>query len=108
MEQKHISSVVMELKPPPAQEAVVQRPSKRMTMAWKKHGSKLNAVAQRLQKIRADDPAAKALVFVQWADLEAKVCNALADHRIPYLNLSGDKRGLGKKDGETLKNFQAD
>lgn len=58
MEQKPVASIVMELKPPPPREAV-QRPSKPTSMAWKRHGFKLNAVAQRLKTIRADDPAGK-------------------------------------------------
>ena len=37
------------------------------------HGSKLLAVARRLQTIRAEDPKAKAIVFVQWQELENKV-----------------------------------
>ena len=37
------------------------------------HGSKLLAVARRLQTIRAEDPKAKAIVFVQWQELETKV-----------------------------------
>ena len=40
------------------------------------HGSKLLAVARRLQKIRAEDPKAKAIVFVQWQELENKAAIA--------------------------------
>ncbi len=39
----------------------------------RRHGSKLLRVAQRLQKIRQEDPKAKAIVFVQWYELEHKV-----------------------------------
>ena len=39
----------------------------------RRHGSKLLRVAQRLQKIRHEDPKAKAIVFVQWYELEHKV-----------------------------------
>ena len=39
----------------------------------RQHGSKLLRVAQRLQKIRQEDPKAKAIVFVQWYELEHKV-----------------------------------
>ena len=42
------------------------------------HGSKLLAVARRLQKIRAEDPKAKAIVFVQWQELENKAFPAVA------------------------------
>ena len=59
----------------------------------------------------AEGPKAKALVFVQWADLEAKVCQALKDHGIPFLCLAGDSRRrlrLGDEDGAVLQRFQED
>jgi len=114
VERAHIKSVVMELKPPePKDEAAAP---KEMSMAWKKNGSKLNAVAARLREIRRQDPTAKALVFVQWADLEAKVCRALKDHGVPYFHLGGDRslrrfrRGdqLDRNDGAIMRNFQED
>lgn len=108
VEQKQVASMVMELRPQPALDPA-RRPSQTMSVAWKRNGSKLNAVAQRLQDIRADDPTAKALVFVQWTDLEAKVCAALSAHRVPYLYLPGDSRArLGNQDGVILKQFQND
>jgi len=107
----HVSSVVMELKPPEPQAVETAGPSISMSPAWKQNGSKLNAVANRLRQIRENDPTAKALVFVQWADLEAKVWRALHDHHIPFLGLSGDSRcrvRLGGEDGAVLKKFQED
>ena len=68
-----VSSMVMELKPPAPKRDEGAARAANMSVAWKRHGSKLNAVAQRLRAIRQQDPTAKALVFVQWADLEVKV-----------------------------------
>ena len=55
-----ISSVVMELKSP---EPLPPTPQAPMTRAWKRHGSKLNAVAAKLKQIREQDPTAKARVL---------------------------------------------
>ena len=81
-----------------------------MSLAWKQNGSKLNAVATRLREIRRLDPKAKALVFVQWADLEEKVWRALHDHGVPFLCLSKDdgRSRLGRNDGSVLQSFQED
>lgn len=57
------------------------------------------------------DPKAKALVFVQWADLEGKMWRALEDHGVPFLCLSGDagsRTRLGNNDGAVLRRFQED
>jgi len=107
LQPSQISSVVMELKKPEPQP--VQRA---MSRAWKRHGSKLNAVAAKLKEIRQSDPTAKALVFVQWADLEAKVCRALQDHGVPFLHLSNlledvrKRKQLALQDGQVLRRFQ--
>merc|ERR1712232_3342 len=84
VEKAHVKSVVMELKPPEPKLEDSTASLKEMSLAWKQNGSKLNAVAARLREIRGQDPKAKALVFVQWTDLEAKVCRALLDHGVPF------------------------
>eukprot|EP00928_Gymnodinium_smaydae_P068913 TRINITY_DN5220_c2_g3_i2.p1 TRINITY_DN5220_c2_g3~~TRINITY_DN5220_c2_g3_i2.p1 ORF type:complete len:1184 (-),score=141.99 TRINITY_DN5220_c2_g3_i2:148-3699(-) len=107
----HVSSVVMELKPPEPKPDRACQASKGMSAAWKQNGSKLNAVAKRLREIRRLDPTAKALVFVQWADLEVKVWRALHDHGVPFLKLAGDKRAKSELcggDAAVLRNFQED
>eukprot|EP00746_Dinoflagellata_sp_MGD_P001530 gnl/MRDRNA2_/MRDRNA2_102897_c0_seq1.p1 gnl/MRDRNA2_/MRDRNA2_102897_c0~~gnl/MRDRNA2_/MRDRNA2_102897_c0_seq1.p1 ORF type:complete len:1184 (+),score=191.76 gnl/MRDRNA2_/MRDRNA2_102897_c0_seq1:98-3649(+) len=107
----HVSSVVMELKPPEPQIDGIPGPSRIISVAWKKNGSKLNAVAKRLRDIRRQDPKAKALVFVQWADLEAKVCCALKDHGVPFMCLSRESNShsrLDSTDGAVLRSFQED
>ncbi|CAE7278238.1 Hltf [Symbiodinium sp. CCMP2456] len=107
LQPSRISSVVMELKKPEPQP--VQRA---MSRAWKRHGSKLNAVAAKLKEIRQSDPSAKALVFVQWVDLEAKACRALQDHGVPFLHLSNlledvrKRKQLALQDGQVLRRFQ--
>ncbi|OLQ03141.1 DNA repair protein RAD5 [Symbiodinium microadriaticum] len=97
-----IASVVMELREP----VPVELPrDPEMSQAWKRHGSKLNAVARRLKEIRRQSPEAKALVFVQWADLEDKVCMALQDHGVSFLRLSSCTK-LQIQDGAILRRFQ--
>eukprot|EP00439_Symbiodinium_sp_Y106_P013106 s1988_g1.t3 len=99
-----IASVVMELREPePVQPQLPRDPD--MSQAWKRHGSKLNAVARRLKEIRRQSPEAKALVFVQWADLEDKVCMALQDHGVSFLRLSTYAK-LQIQDGAILRRFQ--
>jgi len=111
VQKSQISSVVMELKSPESERAEASSPSKNMSQAWKTHGSKLNAVAHKLRVIREEDSNAKALVFVQWADLEGKVCRALKDQGILFSCLVGDSRGslkIGREDGVVLQRFQED
>merc|ERR1712107_444170 len=74
------------------------------TAAWKAHGSKLNAVAVRLRKIREEDTTAKVIVFVQWYDIESRVAAALRDHGIPFLWL--DSENHGQDSGAILHEFQ--
>lgn len=52
-------------------------PAETLPAELRSHGSKLLAVARRLQKIRAEDPKAKAIVFVQWLNLEDKAGSVL-------------------------------
>ena len=47
------------------------------------HGSKLNAVANKLKQIRREDATAKAIVFVQWADLETQVRRDDSGSKLP-------------------------
>jgi len=65
------------------------------------HGSKLTAVAETLLKILREDADSKALVYVQWSDLECRVAAALSAHGISFLQLP--PRGDA---GEVLKRFQ--
>ena len=55
---------------PPTQAKKKTKPAPPLPPAWRAHGTKLNALADLIRRIRADDKAAKAIVFVQWADLE--------------------------------------
>ena len=49
---------------------------------------------------------------MQWADLEVRVCHALADHDVPFLHLSNlldsarQRRQLELQDGQVLRRFQ--
>ena len=68
----------MELPLSPCQVEVAASAAEPLPAELRSHGSKLLAVARRLQKIRAEDPKAKAIVFVQWQELENKAFSAVA------------------------------
>lgn len=96
---KEISAMVMELQAP--QPAPAAPPAAELTPVLRAHGSKLNAVAQRLRAIRREDPAAQVIVFVQWLDLEEKVAKAFAAHGVPFV------RPVGKASlGDDMRHFQ--
>jgi SNF2 family DNA or RNA helicase len=52
-------------------------------------GSKLTKIATTLRDIQKGDPAAKAIVFVQWKELEALVGAALTGLGIEHIRLKG-------------------
>ena len=68
----------MELPLSPCQVEVATSAAEPLPAELRSHGSKLLAVARRLQKIRAEDAKAKAIVFVQWQELENKAFPAVA------------------------------
>jgi len=99
-----MSSLQLELKP--LNEATAEKqPEVPLTPAQRAHGTKLNAVACRLRQIREDDASAKAIVFVQWTDLEAQVEKALQAHGIPTLRYHTRAK---KSPSAVLKEFQED
>lgn len=65
-------------------------------------GSKLAAVGKTLRDIAAKDPSAKAIVFVQWRELEALVGLALHRMGVPHIRL----RGPASHRGRLLSSFQ--
>jgi SNF2 family DNA or RNA helicase len=98
----HISSMVVELlAQPPAPEIPH---NKSLSPKLQAHGSKLNAMAERLTQIHAEDPSAKAIVFMQWATLEAKVVLALSAHGHKFVTLK--RHGSCTNNGRVLKEFQ--
>merc|ERR1712178_524481 len=94
----------MELQPPV--EAEPARPKPKLSPALRAHGSKLNAVAMRLKEIFNDDATAKAIVFVQWRDLEDKVAAALSTHKIKFLRLPRERKASSV--APVLRQFEAD
>ncbi len=98
----HISSMVVELLEPPT----LPPPLVPMLVPTRlqAHGSKLNAIAERLTLIHAEDPSAKAIVFMQWATLEAKVVLALSAHGHNFVTLK--RHGSCTNNGRLLKEFQ--
>lgn len=78
-----LSSVCLELEAGPGQ--AVQQEA--LSPELRSQGSKVLAIARRLQRIRAEDPEAKAIVFVQWQELEQKVAHALTCHGLPAWQL---------------------
>jgi len=69
----------------PAEPAV----SGKLSEAAAKHGSKLATVVAKLQELRAEDPTAKVILFVQFDDLRKKIAGALQDFGVPAVQLKG-------------------
>jgi SNF2 family DNA or RNA helicase len=101
---RQISSMVVELLPQPAP----LLPLAGWLAGWptklQAHGSKLNAIAERLTQIHIEDPSAKVIVFMQWATLEAKVALALSAHGHKFVTLK--RHGSCTNNGRLLKEFQ--
>lgn len=70
---------------------------------WGHHGSKLVAVARTITDVLADDPTAALLVFLQWADLHARIAGAFRDFGIEFAELGGSAHCRGR----TISRFQA-
>lgn len=96
---RHISPMVVELAEP-APEALRSV----ILPKLQAHGSKLNAMAGVLTQIRTEDPSAKAIVFMQWAALEAKVALALSAHGHKFVTLNW--HGSCASNGKVLRQFQ--
>ncbi|CAL1168735.1 unnamed protein product [Cladocopium goreaui] len=94
---KSMSSVLLEVE-------VATSAAEPLPAELRSHGSKLLAVARRLQKIRTEDPKAKAIVFVQWQELENKVARALQGHGLPVLQLPRGKNA-GREMATVMKSF---
>jgi len=56
---------------------------------FSKYGTKLAAVVLKLQELRASDPQAKVILFVQFEDLKRKVASALNEFGVPTMQLQG-------------------
>ena len=78
-----------------ATEATGAAAAEELSPELRQHGSKLLRVAQRLQKIRQEDPKAKAIVFVQWYELEHKVTPSWG-FVMESWSESGERSGFGK------------
>eukprot|EP00931_Biecheleriopsis_adriatica_P103463 TRINITY_DN78293_c0_g1_i1.p1 TRINITY_DN78293_c0_g1~~TRINITY_DN78293_c0_g1_i1.p1 ORF type:complete len:1051 (-),score=236.34 TRINITY_DN78293_c0_g1_i1:44-3169(-) len=101
-----ISSLQLELKVPTKQPSEPQL-CREPTVLQRAHGSKLSAVAEALLRLHREDALAKALVFVQWVDLEWRVADALRAYGVPFLQLprrSG--QNIRILSGEVLQKFQ--
>merc|ERR1712032_1013536 len=56
---------------------------------FSKYGTKLATVVLKLQELRASDPLAKVILFVQFEDLKRKVASALNEFGVPTVQLQG-------------------
>ncbi len=65
--------------------------------------AKLTAIVRVLKTIAARDPAAKALVFSQWAEVLELISGALAHNAIPHL---GDGQHSAKEIGKCVEAFK--
>lgn len=54
---------------------------------WGRFGSKLFHVVRKLREIEQGDPTARAIVFVQWTSLRAKLASAFTEFGVPFLSL---------------------
>eukprot|EP00930_Biecheleria_cincta_P032620 TRINITY_DN22621_c0_g1_i1.p1 TRINITY_DN22621_c0_g1~~TRINITY_DN22621_c0_g1_i1.p1 ORF type:complete len:1349 (+),score=265.47 TRINITY_DN22621_c0_g1_i1:55-4101(+) len=63
-------------------------------MRFDKYGTKLEVLVQKLRQLRAEDTAAKVILFVQFDDLKRKVSSALHEFGIPCATLQG---GVGQR-----------
>ena len=59
------------------------------------HGTKLTMLAEELRKIRQEDATAKAILFVQFGELKAKVASALTEYNIGNVQLCGTSSQRG-------------
>jgi len=104
---REVSQLQVEAEPTVVEDAMDDEdegaPGSRLSAADRAHGSKLSAVARRLKRLRAEDPGARALVFVQWEGLESEVAKALQTHGVPVERLP---RG-SMQSGKVLSAFQA-
>jgi len=98
VEVHQLTSAVMEMQAP---EEVVVSPPEALSPALRAHGSKLNAVAERLRQIRMADEKAQAIVFVQWLSLESQVASALKAHDLPFIRATG-----AATMGDSMRRFQ--
>eukprot|EP00930_Biecheleria_cincta_P048911 TRINITY_DN34167_c0_g1_i1.p1 TRINITY_DN34167_c0_g1~~TRINITY_DN34167_c0_g1_i1.p1 ORF type:complete len:995 (-),score=165.18 TRINITY_DN34167_c0_g1_i1:327-3272(-) len=92
VEVRQLASAVMELQAPQETSTSSASSSQRikdLSPALRAHGSKLNAIAERLRQIRRDDNTARAIVFVQWLELENLVAKALQAHEVPFVRPQG-------------------
>lgn len=56
---------------------------------FRKYGTKLAVLVQKLQELRRQDPAAKAILFVQFDDVKLQVAAALKESGMPTAQLRG-------------------
>lgn len=73
-----------------------------LPQALRAHGSKLNAIAECLRRIKRDDDEAQVIVFVQWEELAVQVANALGSHELPFV-----KPQLNVLKSDWIDQFQA-
>jgi len=99
VETRQLAAAMMEMQAP--EEAAPPKETAPLPPALRAHGSKLNAVAERLRQIRNADAKAQAIVFVQWLGLESQVANALTAHGLPFVRPHG-KNSMG----DCMRRFQ--
>jgi len=99
-----VSSVLLELEAGQSEPGAAA--AEELSPELRQHGSKLLRVAQRLQKIRQEDPKAKAIVFVQWYELEHKVAAALTSHGLAAWQIPRGAQS-GRQMTKVMKDFCA-
>eukprot|EP00929_Paragymnodinium_shiwhaense_P001824 TRINITY_DN102030_c0_g1_i1.p1 TRINITY_DN102030_c0_g1~~TRINITY_DN102030_c0_g1_i1.p1 ORF type:complete len:1008 (+),score=202.88 TRINITY_DN102030_c0_g1_i1:153-3026(+) len=108
VERRQMSSFVMELRAADPERSKKESAAKRaakaqsasLPAAVRAHGTKVSAIATRLQQIRAGDSTSRVIVFVQWSEIEKKLAKAFQAHTLPFMQMST------RRSGDDLKRFQ--
>ena len=56
---------------------------------FRKYGSKLRHIVEKIEEIKRDDPGTKILVFCQWEVLKRKIAAAFHDFKLNAVSLEG-------------------
>lgn len=70
------------------QEAMASGQHPKSQGRYSAYGSKLRCIVETLLEVRGAEPEARILLFVQWADLEAKIASALREFGVEHARLT--------------------
>lgn len=82
-----------------SERGVVTEEEREERRKWGRFGSKLFHVVRKLRDIEQADPTARAIVYVQWTSLRAKLAAAFTEFGIPFSSLEHYHHGRGESGG---------